>query len=95
MSHQLWQTNEVNKLIWPSTSGGIGMISDVAWQRTVGIAKGTKNETGATIISADPPDTAKSSVYLERALSALKAEGVDVEGKGFTPLTVTLQKGGA
>ena len=94
-SHQLWQTNEVNKLIWPSTSGGIGMISDVDWQRTVGIAKGTKNETGATIITADPPETAKSSVYLERALSALKAEGVDVEGKGFTPLTVTLQKGGA
>ncbi|MGI3785200.1 MAG: ABC transporter substrate-binding protein, partial [Janthinobacterium lividum] len=50
VSHQQWQTNEVNKLIWPSASGGIGMISDVAWQRTVGIAKGTKNETGATII---------------------------------------------
>ncbi len=94
-SHQLWQTNEVNKLIWPSTSGGIGKISDVAWQRTVGIAKGTKNETGATIISADPPETARSSVYLDRALSALTAEGVDVEGKGFAPLTVTLQKGGA
>ena len=24
-SHQQWQTNEVNKLIWPSTSGGIGI----------------------------------------------------------------------
>lgn len=94
-SHQQWQTNEVNKLIWPSTSGGIGMISDVAWQRTVGIAKGTKNETGATIISADPPETAKNTTYVEKALGELKAEGVDVEGKGFTPLTVTLQQGGA
>jgi len=94
-SHQLWQTNEVNKLIWPSTSGGIGMISDVAWQRTVGIAKGTKNETGATIISADPPETARSTTYVEKALSELKAEGVDVEGKGFTPATVPLEKGGA
>ena len=71
------------------------MISDVAWQRTVGIAKGTKNETGATIITADPPQTAKNTAYVEKALSELKTEGVDVEGKGFTPLTVTLQKGGA
>ena len=94
-SHQLWQTNEVNKLIWPSASGGIGMISDVAWSRTVGIAKGTKNETGATIISADPPETAKNTAYVEKALSELKAEGVDVEGKGFTPVTVNLEKGGA
>ena len=94
-SHQLWQTNEVNKLIWPSASGGIGMISDVAWTRTVGIAKGTKNETGATIISADPPETAKNTTYVEKALTELKAEGVDVEGKGFTPVTVTLEKGGA
>ena len=31
----------------------------------------------------------------EKALNELKAEGVDVEGKAFTPLTVTLQKGGA
>ena len=94
-SHQLWQTNEVNKLIWPSASGGIGMISDVAWTRTVGIAKGTKNETGATIISADPPETARNTTYIEKALGELKAEGVDVEGKNFTPITVTLEKGGA
>lgn len=94
-SHQLWQTNEVNKLIWPSASGGIGMISDVAWSRTVGIAKGTKNETGATIINADPPETARNTTYVEKALTELKAEGVDVEGKGFTPATVTLEQGGA
>src|SRR4051794_34939599 len=95
VSHQQWQTNEVNKLIWPSTSGGIGMIADVAWTRTVGIAKGTKNETGATIISADPPETAKNTTYVEKALGELKSEGVDVEGKNFKPATVSLQKGGA
>ena len=49
-SHQLWMTNEINKLIWPSTSG-IGTISDEAWKQTVDIALGTKNETGATIIT--------------------------------------------
>jgi NitT/TauT family transport system substrate-binding protein len=94
-SHQLWQTNEVNKLIWPSTSGGIGMISDQAWGQTVGIAKGTKNETGATIISADPPATAKNTTYVTKALTELKGEGVDVDGKGFQPLTVTLNEGGS
>ena len=49
-SHQLWMTNEINKLIWPSTAG-IGTISDEAWKQTVDIALGTKNETGATIIT--------------------------------------------
>ena len=93
-SHQLWMTNEVNKLIWPSTAG-IGMIYDAAWKQTVDIAMGTKNETGATIITKAPPETAKTNDYVEKALAELKAEGVDVEGKGFTPITVELQKGGA
>ena len=93
-SHQLWQTNEVNKLIWPSTVGGAGMISDPAWKQTVDIAMGTKNETGATIITKAPPETAKSHTYVEKALAELKADGVDVEGSGFAPLTVTLNEGG-
>jgi NitT/TauT family transport system substrate-binding protein len=32
-SHQLWQMNEVNKLIWPA-SGGAGMIDAAAWDRS-------------------------------------------------------------
>ncbi|WP_375424390.1 ABC transporter substrate-binding protein [uncultured Friedmanniella sp.] len=93
-SHQLWQANEVNKLIWPSTSG-IGSISDTAWKQTVDIAMGTKNETGATIITKEPPATAKNTTFLEAALKQLRDEGVDVDGKGFTPLTVELKDGGA
>ncbi len=38
-SHQLWMTNEVNKLIWPSTNG-IGMIDKAAWDQTVGHRQG-------------------------------------------------------
>ncbi|WP_375431342.1 ABC transporter substrate-binding protein [uncultured Friedmanniella sp.] len=94
VSHQLWQTNEVNKLIWPSTSG-IGSISDTAWKQTVDIAMGTKNETGATIITKAPPETAKNTTYLDAALKQLRDEGVDVDGKSFAPLTVELQEGGA
>jgi NitT/TauT family transport system substrate-binding protein len=93
-SHQLWMTNEVNKLLWPSTSGGVGMIDEDAWNQTVDIAKSTKNETGATIITDDPPKTAYSNEYVEKALAELKDEGEDVTGDGFTPIDVTLEEGG-
>lgn len=92
-SHQLWMTNEVNKLIWPS-SNGVGMIDDAAWKQTVDIAMTTKNETGATIITKEPPETAKSNTYVEKALAELKDEKVDVLGTGFKPTTVELKEGG-
>ena len=94
LSHQLWMTNEVNKLIWPSTSGGIGMIDTDAWDATVAMALETSNETGATIITEEPPATAYSNEYVEKALAELKDEGVDVEGADFEPLTVELKAGG-
>ncbi|NKY09990.1 ABC transporter substrate-binding protein [Cellulomonas hominis] len=93
-SHQLWMTNEVNKLIWPSTSGGIGIIDEAAWDATVEMAKQTSNETGATIITADPPDTAYTNEYVQQALDELTAEGEDVEGADFAPIEVTLNPGG-
>jgi NitT/TauT family transport system substrate-binding protein len=92
-SHQLWMTNEVNKLIWPSTEG-IGVIQKKAWDQTVKIALGTKDNTGSTIITAEPPATAYSNKYVDEALKELKAEGVDVLGASFKPLTVTLNPGG-
>jgi NitT/TauT family transport system substrate-binding protein len=93
-SHQLWMTNEVNKLIWPSTNG-VGMIDEAAWDQTVDIAKTTENETGATIISEDPPETAYSNEYVEKALAELADEGVDTSGADYEPIEVTLQEGGA
>jgi NitT/TauT family transport system substrate-binding protein len=92
-SHQLWMTNEINKLIWPSTAG-IGMVDEAAWKQTVDIALGTKNETGATIISKAPPASAYSNTYVEAALKELKDEGVDVDGKDYKPIDVTLKEGG-
>ncbi|KQQ00734.1 ABC transporter substrate-binding protein [Rathayibacter sp. Leaf185] len=93
-SHQLWMTNEVNKLIWPSTNG-VGMIDEAAWQQTVDIAKETMNETGATIISEDPPATAYSNEYVEKALAELAEEDVDTSGADYEPIEVTLEEGGA
>ncbi|MFC5729244.1 MULTISPECIES: ABC transporter substrate-binding protein [Nocardioides] len=92
-SHQLWMTNEVNKLIWPSTNG-VGIIDAAAWKQTVDIALNTKNETGATIISKEPPATAYSNEYVEQALEELEADGVDTKGEGFEPIEVTLNAGG-
>jgi NitT/TauT family transport system substrate-binding protein len=92
-SHQLWMTNEVNKLIWPSTSG-VGTINQDQWDQTVSIAMDTPNETGATVITEEPPATAFSNEYVEKALAELKDEGVDVMGSDYKPIDVTLKEGG-
>ena len=92
-SHQLWMTNEVNKLIWPSTAG-IGMIDEDAWAQTVDVALTTKNDQGATVITAEPDAEAYTNEYVEKALAELTDEGVDVSGEDFAPIDVTLEAGG-
>ena len=92
-SHQLWQTNEVNKLVWPSANG-IGIIDEAAWAQTVDVALTAKNLEGTTVITAQPDDAAYTNEYIQKALDELKAEGIDVIGAGFAPLTVTLNEGG-
>ncbi|WP_041938914.1 ABC transporter substrate-binding protein [Frankia sp. ACN10a] len=92
-SHQLWQTNEVNKLVWPSP-GGIGMVDKAAWDRTVQIARATKNADGQTVLTKAPEGLAYTNQYVQQALASLRADGVDVTGSSFKPLTVTLNPGG-
>jgi len=91
--HQLWMTNEVSKLIFPSTNG-VGLIDEAAWANTVDIAMNTKNETGGTIITTEPPETAYSNEYVQQALDELTADGVDVMGADWGPIQVTLKEGG-
>lgn len=93
-SHQLWQTNEVNKLIWPSPNG-IGMVDSAAWNRTVSIAQGTKNKDGDTVLKAAPTGLAYTNAYTVKALAALKKAGLDTTGAGFKPVQVTLKAGGS
>ena len=92
-SHQLWMANEVNKLIWPSTNG-VGIIDEAAWAQTVDIALNTQNETGATIITKAPPESAYTNEYVEQALAELEEEDVDTIGADFEPIEVTLKEGG-
>lgn len=93
-SHQLWQTNEVNKLIWPSPQG-IGMVDKTAWDRTVSVAQKTKNADGKTVLAKAPAGLAYTNKYTELALAQLKKDGADVTGANFKPITVTLKAGGS
>ncbi|MCU1663297.1 MAG: putative transporter substrate binding protein, partial [Pseudonocardia sp.] len=94
-SHQLWQVNEVNKLIWPAPSAGAGTIDPAAWAQTVRVARTAVNADGQTVLTRDPDPEAYTNTYVERAVGTLKAEGVDVVGSGYTPTTVTLNPGGS
>ncbi|MEP6661195.1 MAG: ABC transporter substrate-binding protein [Acidimicrobiales bacterium] len=92
-SHQLWQMNEINKLIWPSPSG-IGILDTAAWDRTVQIAQSAKNLDGKTVLTK-APDKAYDMTYAQKAVDALKADSVETTGASFKPVTVTLNADGA
>lgn len=93
-SHQLWQVNEVNKLIWPAPAGA-GVIDEAAWARTVEVARTAVNADGQTVITADPDADAYTNTYVEQALELLRADGVDVEGAAYAPTEVTLNANGS
>ncbi|MGE0306762.1 MAG: ABC transporter substrate-binding protein [Acidimicrobiia bacterium] len=93
-SHQTWQMNEVNKIIWPSPNGA-GMIDKAKWDSTVSIAKTAKNDQGSTVITKDPDADAYTNDYVTKALAELKTAGVDTVGSSYKPITVTLNEGGA
>lgn len=90
-THQLWQMNEVNKLIW--TGGEFGVIDQAAWDQTVAGALAAVNQDGLNLITAEPPASAFSNEYIEQALAELQDEGVEVAGT-YTPIEVTLTEGG-
>jgi NitT/TauT family transport system substrate-binding protein len=93
-SHQLWQVNEVNKLIWPAPAGGAGLIDQAAWDRTVQVARTAVNADGQTVLTKDPDAEAFTNTYVQRALDLLKSDGVDVVGADYQPTEVTLTEGG-
>ena len=92
-SHQLWQMNEVNKLIWPSPLG-VGIIDPALWEQTVAVSLNTKNLEGTTIITKKPPAEAWTDTFAVIANSTLSGEGLDTTGDAFEPISVTLAEGG-
>ncbi len=88
-SHQQWQMNEVNKLIWPSPQG-IGIMDEDQWARTVELAL----QTGA--ITAEPDAGAYRSDLVIAAIEALAHDmpNLDAIGEDWEPLTVAVREGG-
>lgn len=89
--HQLWQMNEVNKLIW--TGADFGIVDQAAWDKTVAGALSAVNQDGLELITTEPAASAFSNEYIEQALAELEEEGVDVGGT-YTPIDVVLTEGG-
>lgn len=92
-SHQLWQMNEVNKLIWPAASGA-GMIDAGAWDRTVALSLEAKNLEGGTVLTKAPDPEAHTNDIVTAALAILAGMGIDTNGAAYAPETVTLLEGG-
>jgi len=90
--HQLWMMNESNKLVWPSPNG-IGIIDADDWAQTVEGALASTNEQGQKLITTEPPASAYTNEFAQKALDAL-ADDFDVTGESYTPITVTLKLGG-
>ncbi|PUB31791.1 NitT/TauT family transport system substrate-binding protein [Promicromonospora sp. AC04] len=92
-SHQYWQTNEVNRLIWPSTRG-IGVIDPGDWDDTVEAALTTRNPAGDTLLTEAPPASSFTNRYARVARANLAEEGLDVMGESFEPRMIEPTAGG-
>lgn len=88
-SHQSWQLNEVNKLIWPSPDG-IGVLDAGLWDQTVAVA------IDGEVISGEPSEGAFRTDLAEAAVESLMADmpELDLTGEGYEPTTVELRPGG-
>jgi NitT/TauT family transport system substrate-binding protein len=87
--HQLWQMNEINKLIWPNAKG-IGIMNPAAFKQTAAIALKYKVIKKVASSKAYDPQLAKAAIqYLKNHVA-----GIDVNGKGYKPIRVTLRAGG-
>ncbi|MDX6739250.1 ABC transporter substrate-binding protein [Actinocorallia sp. A-T 12471] len=89
-SHQLWQTVETNKLIWPAPDG-IGVIDAADWKRTVDLSLGTKNADGDTVITKQPEGLAYTNDYINKALANIND---DTKGASYKPEPVKVEPGG-
>ena len=85
-SHQAWQMNEINALIWPSPNG-IGLMDKALWDQTIQVA------TTYAVLKAAPSDGAYRTDLAQKALDAL-GSSVDTKGASFQNGTVTLKEGG-
>ena len=85
-SHQAWQMNEINGLIWPSPNG-VGIMDKTLWDQTINIA------TTYKVLKGAPSDGAYRTDLAQAALDAI-GSSADTKGTNFQKGTVTLNAGG-
>jgi NitT/TauT family transport system substrate-binding protein len=81
--HQLWEMNEVNKLVWPAPKG-VGVMDAAAFNRTAKIAQQFK------VISKAPSGAYRTDL----AKAALKLIKGDTKGAKYKAITVKVSAGG-
>jgi NitT/TauT family transport system substrate-binding protein len=88
-SHQAWQLNEINKLVWPSPMG-IGIMDEAAWEQTVAVAIEGK------VISEEPKEGSYRTDLAQAAIDALMMDMADADlmGESYEPVVVELREGG-
>jgi NitT/TauT family transport system substrate-binding protein len=86
-SHQTWQMNEINGLIWPSPDG-VGMMATGLWDQTIDVS------TSESILAAAPDSGAYTTTYAAAALDILNGRGMDTTGQNWRATTVKLNPGG-
>jgi NitT/TauT family transport system substrate-binding protein len=86
-SHQTWQLNEINALIWPSPQG-VGVMDKDLWDQTVAVA------TSEGILASAPDEDAYRPEIAWEAVTNLRNAGVDVIGNSWQRVPVTLLPGG-
>jgi NitT/TauT family transport system substrate-binding protein len=86
-SHQTWQMNEINALIWPNKLG-IGVMDPAAFRTTARIAHRFK------VIKKPATAAAYRTDLARRAVANLRRQKVDVLGKKWKKATVRLTEGG-
>ena len=86
-SHQAWQLNEINNLIWPSPQG-VGSMDTELWDQTVEVA------VSGGILAEQPTDGAFVTDITTLAQANLAVRGIDIQGMDWTPETIELLEGG-
>ena len=88
-SHQRWQLNEINGLIWPSPDG-IGILDEELWDQTVAVA------LEGEVISEEPSEGAFRTDLAQAALDSLHEEMMDLDltGEEWERIEVELAPGG-
>ena len=86
-SHQRWQMNEVNALVWPNRLG-VGIMDPREFARTAAIAKTYK------VIKKPASKAAYRTDLAKKAVANLRKAGIDVTGKSYKKSVVVLKEGG-